>query len=417
MRLLVNHGFFGMLLLNMKFALLPELQKKKLVISTDGQTIYFNPYLLDKMTGLEIDISIMHEVMHIALKHNLRGKKQEDNDQFNMACDIVVNSNIKFCKNLYPREMKILGNELPYLAPDGKEGYNYSAEEIYGMIMALKSEKTNFKAEKDPDKETWDDSDTMMTIEGDNDSGLDNTLKNEDFKPIDSHEKWDEEENKDRIREDQIDKKVAESYELASHRKDCGAVPLSIERQMKALKGSKTDWKTLLNNFIQENVVDYSFCPPDKRFFDSDFILPDFNDPDELVKNVLFMVDTSGSMNEEEVLDCFSEINSAINQFDGKLEGFVGFFDTIVQKIVHFDENTDIREIMPEGGGGTDFYSIFEYVKENMSVNLPSSIVILTDGYADFPPESVALGIPVLWIINNDDITPPFGLVTRINVS
>ena len=44
----------------------------------------------------------------------------------------------------------------------------------------------------------------------------------------------------------------------------------------------------------------------------------------------------------------------------------------------------------------------------------PVSIVILTDGYAPFPPERMAMDIPVLWLINNEDVTPPWGKVARI---
>lgn len=46
----------------------------------------------------------------------------------------------------------------------------------------------------------------------------------------------------------------------------------------------------------------------------------------------------------------------------------------------------------------------------------PVSIIILTDGYAPFPPEQLAEGIPVLWLINNDHIDPPCGKVARIKV-
>ena len=42
-----------------------------------------------------------------------------------------------------------------------------------------------------------------------------------------------------------------------------------------------------------------------------------------------------------------------------------------------------------------------------------SSIVIMTDGLASFPPQEEALGIPVLWIIVDTEIKPPWGnLVT-----
>ncbi|MBO6299980.1 MAG: hypothetical protein J6N53_14180 [Lachnospiraceae bacterium] len=48
-----------------------------------------------------------------------------------------------------------------------------------------------------------------------------------------------------------------------------------------------------------------------------------------------------------------------------------------------------------------------------MEEDLPVSIIILTDGYAPFPKEDAAMGIPVLWILNNEDMTPPWGKVAR----
>ena len=46
----------------------------------------------------------------------------------------------------------------------------------------------------------------------------------------------------------------------------------------------------------------------------------------------------------------------------------------------------------------------------------PASVIILTDGYAPFPQESCAKGVPVLWLINNDEVEPPWGKVARIKV-
>lgn len=47
---------------------------------------------------------------------------------------------------------------------------------------------------------------------------------------------------------------------------------------------------------------------------------------------------------------------------------------------------------------------------------LPASIIILTDGFAPFPQEKLAGGIPVLWLLNNKKINPPWGKVTRITM-
>lgn len=61
-------------------------------------------------------------------------------------------------------------------------------------------------------------------------------------------------------------------------------------------------------------------------------------------------------------------------------------------------------EILPKGCGGTNFENVIKYISENMADDKPASIIILTDGWDDYPPEDIAEGVPVLWMINN---TPP----------
>ncbi len=167
---------------------------------------------------------------------------------------------------------------------------------------------------------------------------------------------------------------------------------------------------------MQEEICDYSFSPPDRRFGDSDFFLPDFNEKDETVKNILFMIDTSGSMSDDMITAAYSEVKGAIEQFNGRLEGWLGFFDASVKKPVPFETVDDVLSIPPLGGGGTRFDIIFEYVDAYMSNNPPASIIILTDGYAPFPDEEKSNGIPVLWLLNNKDVEPPWGKIARIEV-
>ena len=171
----------------------------------------------------------------------------------------------------------------------------------------------------------------------------------------------------------------------------------------------------MLNDFIQEEVCDYSFSPPDRRFGDSPFFLPDFNGKEDFVEDILFMIDTSGSMSDAMITATYSEIKGAIDQFDGKLKGWLGFFDAAIIEPKPFENEEEFRIIRPAGGGGTDFQIIFEYVARHME-KLPSSIIILTDGYAPFPNEKLAMGIPVLWLLNNEEVEPPWGKVTRIKV-
>jgi predicted metal-dependent peptidase len=181
---------------------------------------------------------------------------------------------------------------------------------------------------------------------------------------------------------------------------------------LEELKNPKHDWRTILANFIQEEVNDYSFSPPDRRY-DGDFFLPDFNDTDISVKNILFMIDTSGSMSTKMITEMYSEICGAIEQFNGKLSGYLGFFDAEVVPPKEFTSTDEFKMIKPKGGGGTDFNIIFDYIKENMQDNFPNAVVILTDGYATFPRVEKTLGLPILWVINSNE-KPPYGKLIKI---
>ena len=227
----------------------------------------------------------------------------------------------------------------------------------------------------------------------------------------DTHEFWEE---SDTYQEKEIEKMLLDAQKL-SKSLGRGKIPQAIEVLIKKLLNPQIDWRVYLNNFINEEIVDYSFMIPDQRFSESDFILPSFSELDEEVKDILFMVDVSGSMSDECITKCFNEIISSIQQFNGKLKGHVGFFDVTVKKVIPFDAEEDILKIKPYGRGGTDFKNVFKYIKENMRDKLPVSIIILTDGEASYPDISEAMGIPVLWIINNERITPPWGEIIRIN--
>lgn len=113
-----------------------------------------------------------------------------------------------------------------------------------------------------------------------------------------------------------------------------------------------------MNDFIQEEVVDYSFSPPDRRFDDSPFFLPDFNGKEDMVEDILFMIDTSGSMSDDMIAAAYSEVKGAIDQFNGKLKGWLGFFDAAIIKPQPFSDENEFKIIKPAGGGGTDFQII-----------------------------------------------------------
>lgn len=407
LRLLCTNGFYGLLLMHMVLTIDEECE----TAATDGVRIYFGPDFLENLTDSQIDIVMMHEILHVALQHCSRSGDFEP-EKFNIACDIVVNSLILESmggnrKNIHLGQY----GELMHETPDGKEGAKFTAEEVYAMLPAMKGKKSK----KMPGSLAGNGGAPGGKNGGDGGSDDSDSNGNGVF---DDHEKWKNTADDNALHEE-WQKRIIDAAEAVSIRDPSdqrGLIPAFAKRLIEELRKPQTDWRSILNEFVQEEICDYSFSPPDRRFGDSDFFLPDFNEKDETVKNILFMIDTSGSMSDDMITAAYSEVKGAIDQFNGKLEGLLGFFDAAVIPPTPFSDEDEFMVIKPKGGGGTDFEVIFKYVDDHMTDEPPASIIILTDGYAPFPDEEKSNGIPVLWLLNNENVEPPWGKIARIEV-
>lgn len=462
MRVLNRHPFFGLMLMHMKFSLNTELA----TAATDGDGIMFAPKFLDFLSDSELDFILMHESLHVALQHCLRGNNY-DPHLFNVACDIVVNSNILKSYNMDLSSITIRAfGESMHLAPNGKEGYLYTAEQVYEMMQKQDNNKQKQGSGSGQDSSSGQGSDSGQNSgsgQGSSSgqgsgSGSDNggddflsnrssnqgkdkqnngnndnnnsqnkplslpdtkdelTKRNGSHTVIDDHSVWGR--SKTEGLSDVLSKHLADAVaalKIQDPSNKRGLVPLCAERFYDELTEPINDWRVILANFIDEEICDYSFAPPDKRYDSTGFFLPDYNEVEDKVENILFMIDTSGSVNDELVAKCYSEIKGAIEQFDGHLSGKLGFFDAAVYEPVDFTSAEELLKIRPKGGGGTRFDIIFDYVNKEMQDEPPKSIIILTDGYAPFPDESATNGIPVLWALSTKDIEPPFGSVCYIS--
>ncbi|MGN1104073.1 MAG: VWA-like domain-containing protein [Candidatus Coproplasma sp.] len=412
MRILCNHGFYGLLLMHMTYSLDESLE----TAATDGQRIIFSPQFLDDLSDSELDFVMMHEVMHVVLQHCFRGAGR-NGELFNIACDIVVNSNILSENNsdIKAITLKKYG-EAMHVAPDGKEGCVYTAEQVYEMLLRKKGFSMKGGGSKSGDKGNLKSGGSGNSKSGKQSGGT--TQGDNSVEGWDDHSRWGTSPEEEVLKDAWVKRLVdaAEAISIRDPSNQRGLLPAFAKRILKELKNPQTDWRTILNEFVQEEVTDYSFSPPDHRFSESPFFLPDFNDTEYSVADILFMIDTSGSMSDEMITAAYSEVKGAIDQFGGKLKGWLGFFDAGIIEPQPFEGEEEFSIIKPVGGGGTSFSIIFEYVRKFMQDKPPVSIIILTDGYAPFPRESSAGGIPVLWLINNEVVTPPWGKVARITV-
>ncbi|MBO7170892.1 MAG: hypothetical protein J6W28_06935 [Clostridia bacterium] len=431
-RLLQSNSFYGLLLMHMRFFLDEECA----TAYTDGERIAFSPAFMDQLSDRELDFVMMHEILHVVLEHCMR-TGDRDNALFNCACDIVVNSNIRLSNGDDPLSITLSAfGESMNVAPNGKPGHLYTAEEVYEMFPASEKQKAESgkgqgdgKDEKDEkggggnsgDKDQKGSSGCSATDKGSK-NGISSGKSGKNAKGQgdiwDDHSHWkepDDSELSDTWRARVAAAAAVLSIEEASD--GCGSLPAGIDRLLKERHRSQVDWRTMLQEFVQEEICDWSFSPPDRRFGDSPFFLPDFNDTVERVRNILFMVDTSGSISDDMLAHAYSEVAAAVDQFGGAFEGYLGFFDAEVYEPIPFSSVDDLLTIRPKGGGGTSFHAVFDHVRQKVEEdNAPACLIMLTDGYAAFPDERDTLGVPVLWLIINESITPPYGKVARIKI-
>ena len=130
MRILYNHGFYGLLLMHMIYAVSEEIE----TACTDGVRITFGIDFLDSLSDSELDFVMMHEILHVVLQHCFRGDV-EDPEAYNIAADIVVNSNIMLENGMKASSITLSKYGIAmHVAPDGKEGHEYTAEQVYAML-------------------------------------------------------------------------------------------------------------------------------------------------------------------------------------------------------------------------------------------------------------------------------------------
>ena len=145
-KMLREQPFYAVLLMHLRFAL----DESTPTLYTDGERIAFNPYFVDELDDFQLQFVLMHEILHVALGHCTSEEKDFNHKAYNIACDIVVNSNIMYSLGLIKekvdfwgnksgyevkKEVEIDGEPLIHKTPDGREGVELDAKEVYALLL------------------------------------------------------------------------------------------------------------------------------------------------------------------------------------------------------------------------------------------------------------------------------------------
>ena len=437
-RLVNEYPFFGELVLGLRLR-----PAKCGTAATDMEILYFDPDFAEKLSDEEMLFVIMHELMHCVLKHPIRGQGKE-HYIYNVACDIVVNSNIFYYlgKKPFPVDGEIPMN----IAPSGRPGKDLTAEEVYRELWDTKDPAfTDLFILSDEDMEAEavegdgegsggqsagagneagdEGGDGDGTGDGDGDGGetdesgngkAKGSGKGKKGKSLDNHENWPL--IKVGRQEKEWDEKIAKTLSKGWGSSAFPQAVLQVEKDK--MKRARLRWKEILRDILAmyEVHTDYTFSPPDRRFNEGAYFLPGENEYEEdEVQNLWFCLDTSGSIDSTELSYFMGEARNILEEFPA-FKGKISFFDDRITEPVPWSREVDIDAIKPIGGGGTSFACIFDYMKKHMKDDLPNLIVIMTDGWAEDVPPEAAMNVPVVWILIDNDEDKAFGKNIHISV-
>ena len=377
--------FYGVIL--MKLNEIKE-SSSTYIMSTDGSSIYYNKKYMENLNEAERNFYLLHQLYHCIFMHPSR-MINKDIKIANIAADFLVNYYIDIEKNEFKKAGIIISvPKDAYMIKDEKyklELNKLSFEQLYEKIYNQKENKISATPQQiTKNNNSNGNNSSTLNIYGNN---IDlNKIKSDLILPK-NIEKTSS--NMRRI----IQESIITSKVYGS--KLIGDMPGSLIRRITELIGTRVPWYKYLRRYLS-NIMqdDTSFDTPDKNHIYRKMILPGPYEDENYIEDILFLIDTSGSISEEDLNNFLFQAYNICKDFEAN--GKVIFFDSIVQDV--FDINKENLNNLPlYGGEGTDVNVALKYVKDKKLKY--SCILVLTDGYFNSPQVFLR---NVIWCLTED---------------
>lgn len=402
--LVVMEPFFGHFFQGIHKVVHDRVQTMAIGPSGTSVKLHINPkFWSTEITNKELRYGLVkHEILHVVFKHIFRSGDFRHKDIFNIACDLVVNQYIKVQR--LPENRVHLG-----LFPDLKLEPERECDYYYKKLLDL-YDKMTMKGEgsageggqkirgeggaednqqpespQDGSSESWENLKKML--------GESNPWQ-------DKHGLWEELENLPTSVKDIIEQAVDQSIESSLERirrdqKKWGEMPGGLRSYLAMFEAERkpvVNWKRLLRIFAESSRRTFlrnTIRRPSKRYGTTPGIRVRKH------QRLQVVVDTSGSVSQEDLREFFSEIYHIWKR---------GAEITIVECDSEITNVYPYRGKMPRqvtGRGGTNFTPPIRYANEECH---PDAVIYFTDGIA--PAPELRSRYPLLWLICSSGAQP-----------
>ncbi|OOZ41128.1 hypothetical protein BOW53_05210 [Solemya pervernicosa gill symbiont] len=387
-RLILDKPFLGALVMR-----LPMVEANPdwcATTATDARSFYFNRSYIEDLSVSQTQFVLAHEALHCALSHFSR-RQYRVKHRWDLACDFAVNP-LLLRDDLIPPPNAIVIEEYD----------DMTAEEIYPLID-----------DKD-DSELLD----QHLYDGDNEGEEQNNSQGSQGGSGSEKELDDNEPGGSKGAKAPPPLSVEEQQQLevqwrqrmasaAQQALQAGKLSGAMARMVDHMLQPQLPWRMLLARYMTATARDdYSYSRPSRR--EGDAIFPSLRSAEI---EVVVVLDTSGSVNDREISEFLSEVNSIKAQTRANIT--LHACDAALSpkgpwSFQPWEECALPEEL--EGGGGSDFRPIFEWLdREGRSPNL---LVYFTDALGDFP--EIEPNLPVIWLVKGK-ARVPWGQRVQLN--
>ncbi len=371
-RLILDKPFLGALALRLPMVAADP--KWCQTTSTDARSLYYNPAYIASLSMEQAQFVLANQALHCALSHFAR-RQHRSRFRWDIACDHAVNPLLVKDGLVPPPGTLVL---------ECYEGM--TAEEIYPCI----DENDSDEAEEQP----------RYDGEGSGDSREDSGSGEQDGPPNDEAKGAGRPQPLSATEQESLaaqwQQRLAGAAQQAQQAGKLGGI---LGRMVGELMQPKLPWRLLLaRHMTQYARDDYSYMRPSRR--EGEMIFPSLR---SVQAGICVVLDTSGSITEQEIGEFMSEIDAIKGQLRARI--LLHVCDTALAPDGPwlFEPWDEFR--MPatiQGGGGTDFRPIFEWISRQGRE--PDLLLYFTDALGDFPSHEPAF--PVLWLVKGKASVP-----------
>ena len=338
---------------------------------TNGLSITINPDFFMSLEPEDRQCLLLHELWHIARLHAFR-RDGRSPDYWNKACDIVINN-----------DLHKKGYDIERMMGDMDARYDGMSEEyVYELVFEEHESTDNSKDLTEP---------AMCGRDGDsNNAAMTQALQK--LIQADTAAKQNNEKGLD-------DLCGLEAGDGSNN---------SISKLINDFLHPKIKWQDLLKLYMREvsTHAKRTWSKRCRRY--PDIYLPGTIRRKNRLEHLIYFLDVSGSISEDQVRRFNTEVRQIKKQFNPKLLTLVQFDTEIVREDV-FTEKDKFEDITVIEGGGTSYEKVHDYIQEHK----PTCAIIFTDLYCE-PMEPV--DYPVIWVaVDTPKKEIPFGKLVSID--